>query len=695
WDHFKRINERLHKAGISSILQTYAFFIQKKSKYARPVPSADLGYYNSFTIAEPVSIEDKEIVVKEPADNIFKMPEFLTGSSTTLRIGEELVRFSGVTNTPPYKFTGCTRGVNKTKVTSHAPKDTVYHLKEEIGMFVPGAETPLFEEIARRTAEIVNECNFDGIYFDALDGDILDGAENTWYYTTKFIFNVAKYLKRPVSMEMCAMTHHLWHYRSRWQAWDRPFRGYKRFIDLHAAQIKTHTYQHGEYTGNTSEVEKWAKAGNGPLLLPLHLGWWGNQTWDPPQIEPTFPDDVEYLCCKMIGNNAGLSMLGGADKKTMEETPLFGRLFPLIKQYEELRHQNYFSDTIRSILRQPGKEYTLFQEKKGKWNFKPIVYDKHKVASLNDSTSCWTVQNIFASQPVRLRIELLMSAKSYDDPENIVLAGFSGQEEFVNKKMANGVSGEISNSMEKSMEGKAVGIFSAYSSGVSPREGSWVCIKKKFEPLLNLEKNQALGVWINGDGNGELLNLRLESPEHISYGARGDHFIKINFTGWKYFELVEIESSEFSNYIWPNSGQAHNHVYNSYRNTVKFNSIDKLQIWYNNLPAGKHVSCLIGPVKALPMVPAAIENPSVSIGGEKVVFPVRMESGMYLELNSPDDCKLYGLKGELLGKVALEGKIPYLIPGENEVSFSCDGPKDVNARVQVTLISEGIPLDVK
>lgn len=695
WDHFKRINERLHKAGISSILQTYAFFIQKKSKYARPVPSADLGYYNSFTIDEPVSTEDKEIVVKEPTDNIFKMPEFLTGSSITLRIGEELVRFSGVTSAPPYKFTGCTRGVNKTKISSHAPKDTVYYLKEEIGMFVPGAETPLFEEIARRTAEVVNECNFDGIYFDALDGDILDGAENTWYYTTKFIFKVAKYLKRPVSMEMCAMTHHLWHYRSRWQAWDRPFRGYKRFIDLHAAQIKTHTYQHGEYTGNTSAVEKWAKAGNGPLLLPLHLGWWGNQTWDPPQIEPTFPDDVEYLCCKMIGNNAGLSMLGGADKTTLDTTPLFRRLISIIKQYEELRHQNYFSDSIRAILREPGKEFTLFKEKNGQWNFKPIVYEKHKVTSLNDPTSHWTVQNKFASQPVRLRIEPLMSVKSYDDPGNMALAGFSGQEEFVNKEMANGVSGEISNSTEKSMDGKAAGVFSAHSSGASSREGSWICMEKKFEPCLNLEKSQALGVWINGDGNGELLNLRLESPEHISYGARGDHFIKIDFTGWKYFELVEIESSEFSNYIWPNSGQAHNHVYNSYRNTVKFNNIDKLQIWYNNLPAGKEVNCLVGTIKALPLVPVTIENPSVTIGGEKIVFPVRMESGMYIEFNYPNDCKLYGSKGELLREIVPEGKIPYLIPGENEISFSCDGPKDLDARVQVTVISEGTPLDIK
>ena len=79
---------------------------------------------------------------------------------------------------------------------------------------------------------------------------------------------------------------------------------------------------------------------------------------------------------------------------------------------------------------------------------------------------------------------------------------------------------------------------------------------------------QGIGVWVKGDGNGQLLNFRLESPKHLSHGARGDHFIKIDFTGWKYFELVEIESSEFSNYIWPDSGF---YVYDSYRHTILFN----------------------------------------------------------------------------------------------------------------------------
>src|ERR1035437_8286538 len=85
---------------------------------------------------------------------------------------------------------------------------------------------------------------------------------------------------------------------------------------------------------------------------------------------------------------------------------------------------------------------------------------------------------------------------------------------------------------------KVAGNFYAHSSGLSPREGSWIKIGKTFDPWLNLDKNQALGVWIKRDGNGQLLNFRIESPKHIAYGTHGDHFVKIDFKGWRYFELV-------------------------------------------------------------------------------------------------------------------------------------------------------------
>jgi hypothetical protein len=701
WKTYKKINDRLHNAGISSIFHTYAFFIDKNTKYVTPIPSEDLGYFTSFTLAKPLQPGDSEIVVNESTENISTITGFFVRNSLTLRIDSELIEFTGVTHTPPYKFTGCKRAADGTKESEHRAGDIAYQLREMFGRFVPGPETKLFTEIARHTADIVNESGFDGIYFDAIDGsDILAGEEYFWYYGTKFIFEVAKQLKHPVGMEMSSMAHHWWHYRSRWQAWDRPVRGYKRFEDIHSAAIKSgrlfqpqvirsNENEHGLWRGHTPLINKYAAIENGGLLLPLHLGWWGNQTWNPPQVEPTFTDDVEYLCCKMIGNNAGMSMLGGVDKKTLDENPAFRRLIPIIKQYEELRHKNYFSDSIRMLLRQPEKEFTLVQETDSSWRFKPVVYQKHKVAGLDHPSSHWKNNNEFERQPARLRLEVLMSVKPFNDPSGVILTDFSGPDEFIMEDKAQSVSGGIRVSDEKSGKSGKSALFFAKADGTSIGEGLYIRMNKKFDPWLDINKNQALGVWVNGDGNGELLNFRIESPKHLSSGARGDHFVKIDFKGWRYFELVEIESGDFSNYIWPDSGF---YVYDSYRHTVQFKNVDKLQLWYNNLPAGREVKCVIGTVTALQMVPITIIDPQISVGEEKMTFKVKMESGMYLEFNSPDNCKLYDKRGRFLQDVQIDGKVPVIKNGENDISFHCKGTRSVSTRVQVTMFTTGCPL---
>jgi hypothetical protein len=699
WESFRRINERLHEAGISSILHTYSFFIDKNSNIVTPVPDEGLGYFNSFTLASPVDADSDEIIVNESTADVSTTTGFWVRNSTTLRIGKELVSFTGVTKTPPYKFTGCKRGIHGTTASEHPANEKAYHLMEMFGRFVPGEDTDLFKSIAKETARIVDDCKFNGIYFDAADGSDLWGGEPFyWHYGPKFVFEVAKNLKKPVGMEMAGMTHLWWHYRSRWQAWDSPVRGYKRFVDIHLASIKSTTYKHGEFLGHTPVIDKLARAEHSPLLLPLFLGWWRNYAWTAnPQIEMTHTDDIEYLCCKMIGNNAGLCVQGAVDKKAVAETPLLGDLHAMIKQYEELRHKNYFSESVRELLREPGKDFTLFKEESGDWNFKPVVYNEHKVTGLSDDSDKWTINNEFPRQQLKLRIQPLMSVKPYNDPSNILLTDYSSGE-FRNEGSADGVTGEIAPADELPENAKNAVSFSAMSSGSSPKEGSWIKMEKSFDPWINLEKNQALGVWVKGDGSGQLLNLRIANPKHIGYaGVRGDHFIDVNFTGWKYFELVEVESKRFSDYIWETHVETREipegfNVYNSYKGTVNLSSVDKLQFWYNDLPVNEKVNCVIGPVKALPILPITITNPAVTVGNETIVFPVKMESGMYLELREDGNCKLYSPKGKVLQEISLNGKIPELKQGDNSITFSCDGTLGVSSRVKVTVISEGNPL---
>jgi len=665
WQQFKTVNKSLKQAGIASIFHTYAFFIDKTSTDISPVPSRDLDYFSEFTLAKPISATDTLIEVMEPTADISLFTGFHYRNSVTLRIGDELITFSGVTREPPYRFTGCIRGVNGTSASAHAEHQSAYHLKELFGRFVPRAKSDLFFEMAKRTADIVNGCGFDAIYFDAIDGsDIFEGPTYAWHYASRFVSEVARYLERPIGMEMSLMTHHFWHYRTRWQAWDVSRRGHKRFIDYHIKNI------------------------NKGLMLPLNLGWWLNFTWDPPQTEYTFTDDVEYLGAKMIGYDAGLSLLGGYEEHEVAANPSFVVLNKLIRQYEELRQSQYFNEKVKARLRVLGDEFTLVKADDDRWGFKPVTYHKEIVTEADTGSFTWSFYNAYEKQPIKIRIQALTSVRPYDDPEGITIADGSQVNLFSAPVAATGVTGGIRDVLTDRIPGeKGIQIFSR-STGEVTEKAAWLSTRKTFAVPMDLGQNKGLGVWVKGDGSGHLLNIKLTSPMHLSTGARGDRFVRIDFTGWKYVELVEHESYRIAEYGWPDY-HPYNDMYRAHLFQVSYDQISEVELLHNDLPIGDSVVTEISPIRALPMVTGTFSYPSLTIGDQTITFPVHLESGMFLEFKGMDDCVLYGSKGEMIQRVIPTGTIPTAVSGENAVAMGGSGQSGINSRLEVTVITEG------
>jgi len=447
--------------------------------------------------------------------------------------------------------------------------------------------------------------------------------------------------------------------RSRMGAWDHPNRGHKRFIDIHCQ----------------------ANAGLRRMFLPGHLGWWAVKTWSGIQDEPTFSDDIEYLCAKCIGTDVGFSVQRINPGNIA--TPVFQRTAGIMKQYEELRHANYFDDSVKAKLAEPGKEFTLAQADDGRWRFHPVQYAKHKVEGVNGWSNVWSTENPFAAQPVQLRIEALMSARPYEAPENVTVVDFSDVKAFSERASAKGVTLTLATTAERVKAGKISGVLTATNANKTTRRGTWARAVKTFNPALNLSNRKGLGVWVHGDGGGEVLNFQLKSPHHVSHGI-GDHYVVVDFSGWRYFELIEPEGERHSHYAWPYGG-----MYSIYRESVRYGQVASLGLWYNHLPANGKAVCCLSPIRAVPLVSATLVNPVVTIGGKRIVFPVKLKSGSYLEFHSPSDCKAYGPKGDLIGPVKLQGDVPTLRSGDNPVTFTCDGPTDVSARARVTVICKG------
>ncbi len=656
----KAVLDKLEAAGIAAGLHTYAFFIAKDTPYVTPVPDPRLGKDATFTLAGDLTAEADTVPVAETTEAMSTTTGFFVRNSVTLQIDDELITYSGIAKEPPYAFTGCKRGAHGTKVTAHATGAKVHHLKECFGLFTPDADSTLLAEVASNTAETFNECGFDMMYLDALDGeDILAGGANSWHYGSKFVWEIAKRLDKPALFEMSTFHHHLWYVRARMGAWDHPNRSHKKFIDVHAA----------------------ANQAGAKMFLPMNLGWWAVKTWGGARREPTYPDDIEYLMGKCLGNGNGFALMG-VNPGNIGSIPAFQRLAPIFRQYEELRHADYFPESIKAKLRVPGDEYTLEQTGDGEWQFRPVQYAKHKVCGMDGWSNTWTTTNRFGAQPVRLRIEALMATQAYDSEGATVIEDFANPDGLSDRSSQPEVTATLTNSTEVLKAGEHSGLLTAQNQGRAPK-GAWCKLGKAFSPTLDLTQTKGLGVWVHGDGKGELLNLQLKTPQHIERGI-GDHYIHVDFTGWRYFELIEHEGGRISDYGWPHGG-----AYATYREDVHYGHIESFSLWCNLVPKDGEVSCYLSPVKAVPVVANTLRNPALTIGGATITFPVEMESGAYLEFNSLEDCKLYGPKGELLAEVRPEGDVPSLQSGDNAIEFRAACNEGLNPRARVVLIAKG------
>jgi hypothetical protein len=654
WEAWRRIVDRLHTNGIGSIFHTYAFFIDKQSKYVTPVPDPRLDAFRTFTLAEPIGTNTETLVVRESTAGLTTTTGFFVHNSTVLQLGDELVTFSGVRQQPPWGFTGLKRGALGTRAAPHAASDRARHLKECFGLFVPDPESTLFEEIAANHADVVNRCGFDGVYLDAIDGSsILRGPDECWYWADRFVVEIQKRLRKPVGMEMSAMWHHFWQYRTRWQAWDFPQRGHQRFLDLHADAV------------------------NGGLLLPLHLGWWDFQSFKPPQIDPTYPEVIEQLGARLIGWDAGISLTGAVDRNRLETVPLFRRAVDILRTCENLRHAGAFPDALKAQLREPGSQFALVTNVAGQPRFRRSHSVPHLAAVAEPWTLTWQVTNPFPAQPLRLRIEALAAG----DPA--VAPGPNPFADFVATNAA-GWAATAAQGVEFTLTPDSAGpVLTATNAGRVPRHAAWVRFQKKLDPVLDLAKRPALGLEVEGDGLGELLAIRIESPEPIAYGAIADRYLTIDFTGRRRVTLVETESSRWNDYAW-NDGKS---LYNVHRETVDFARIESVSVWLQNLPPGRTVRCQIRELRPLAFRDTPLESPVLTLNGATLSFPVTVPPGGWIELIGPDDCRLYGPKGEPLGNAQPRGTAPEVRSGANDLTFACTPAPGSAPRVRITLFS--------
>jgi hypothetical protein len=654
----KTMVRKIHAAGLKAGMHTLTGCIQPNDSWVTPVPDKRLAADASYTLAAAMDEKSDTILTVEKPQSHDVIWSY-AGRGNAIRIGEEIIQYAAISQTPPYGFLKCTRGAFKTKPAAHRKDDVVDHLRQIYIAFYPDERSTLVGEVADAIARVFNECQFDQIYMDGSEGMGSNHAIQTMRNA------IYQRLKRPAVVEASCWDHWSWYYHSRIGAWDHPKWGLKPFTDLHCAAIAN--YRQG-------------------ALLQAQLGWWVVLGPSAASRAET-PDEMEYFCAKTLGFDAP-SSTQGTGALTSPSNARMQEYLTMAGWYERLRLANYFSAAVKEQLREPGKDFHLVQADDGQWQLLPTDYLAHKVTGLDSGTRQWTVANRFAEQPLKLRLEALYAVEPYDSPDAVLIADAARAEQFTTRRTAQGVTAALSRSAALVKGGTESLCFTA-TSRREPGKGAWAHAGTTFEPYLSIVPGDALGVWIHGDGKGELLNVQLTSPREYMQ-AYGEHYVTIDFKGWRYFELPlrERDATRYRDYEWPYSGMGP-----IYMTSVNRSNVNGLNLYLNNLPSNDTATVYLGPIKALRSRRVQLANPTLDVNGRKLLLPATLTSGDYVELAALDDCRVYNERGTLLERLSLVGPAPRLKAGSNRFAFSCDQPEGFSARAEITAVASGAPLE--
>lgn len=695
---------RLHQAGIMAGLHTLSFSIDQATPYVTPVPDKRLATESVFTLAKPLSADAQELYFNENTAHMPRATSYYIRRSMTLRIDDELIEYTQVCDQPPFGVAGCKRGAWGTVAASHNAGTPVHLLCACWGKFAPAGNATLFGEIAGNIAHVVNECEFDMVYLDGLDGaHIFDGEESRWHYGGRFAFEVFKRLQRPVIMEMAAFLHHLWFWRSRMGAWDHPIRGFTPFMNHHVR----------------------SNAQCARIFLPAHLGWWAPRvahsinltTTDIEKMsglacknETTFAEDVSYLCEQALVSRAGFS-LQGITPEAVRATPHLSNLAPIFKRYVQARAAKDQTDIKDKTpdRRSPRRQELAFT----------ALPQRHTVSGLDDGSQRWQIHSPDCLSSAKIRIEALWSAAPYADPRGIVLAAFKTPDEFspgwqetrilnsgkiytyAGNAPGMSMSLELGNTSLPLDARVKIARLTAVRQGArrapvsSPTDqlsildhgeriyaehsASWAWLGRQFSPGLDLTQCPALGLWVCADADDAVLNVQTVGPKHTQ--GMEDHYIPLNFKGWRYVELVEPESERFELYGWP-YGRC---VYDIYRSTLQYHHVAGINLWLNNVPADSRTSCILSEIRALPVLKNRLDNLKLQINTQAIELPGTLATGEWLEIFSDGIMKKFAPDGsEILSQPLPVGSFA-LTAGVNQLAFHAK-PETGNGRVRVTTL---------
>ena len=640
----------LKRAGFKVSLHTLTGCIDPADPWISPEPSDGLVVDATYSLAAPLSADATELTVGECPIKGHDLVFTYACNGNVLKVGKELIQYSGVRREKPYGFTGLKRGAFGTRAAAHPSAARCDYLHQRYLAFYPDPDGPLADAVTAAIAGTFNAVQADQIYFDGSEGM---GKPYAVAAMRRKIFAALDQSGHPVLDEASCPGANNWWFHSRLGAWDSCDWAAKRFHDLH----------HERTIVQARQAE----------FLEPQMGWWYPKKYTK-NARGHFLDEDEYFASRNAGADAAMSILG----VDLVNGPIPSgqlSLVTVIGWYERIRLARAFAPGVQARFAKPRAEFRLRQGADGVWTVRDAFVRPHRAAG--EATVRWR-ESFAADLPAALRVEALFGAAPYDSSEAVTaLAAIDVPS--MEKTSAPKVTVACT-AVRDAVRGEVLSL-KAENRGDSPR-GAWAGVKKAFPfPYRDFGDRGALGAWVKGDGSGALLNLQVETPREY-HGAYSEHYLRLDFTGWKYvtFLLRERDAATYPDFVWPYGGKLYPHVG---RNQTDMKHVSGVNVWLNEVPPGGKTEISLSDVKFLGVTERTVEGASVTVNGQAFALPFALASGDYAELEGGVWTR-YDRFGEPLARGRTE--VPRVKASANAFSFASASPDD---RVEVTVTALG------
>ncbi len=318
------------------------------TKDSGPLPSDSICCQQTRILANQISAVDTLLIADNPTylDEISGW-EGHAKSLNILKIGKELIHYSGISKMAPYNLLNVKRGYWGTTPTIHPAGEQICKVMVTLEYGYDGLIPDMFlqDKIAEYYADL---SAINGLYFHDFDGEeFLFDTGHGYYGVKRFfrkMFERADALKIPyLRFTGATLSEGSWHYQSVWNVG-----GGKNMYDAQ-------TREWGSTTSEGKDIRDAAVSNYFPATLGSNFA-----------IDSTSTIEL-YEHVQAISVGAGATYFIPISQKLVERCPNKYAIFKTLRTWENARAANAFTRKIKKQLADPAKNWRLVEINRNTW----------------------------------------------------------------------------------------------------------------------------------------------------------------------------------------------------------------------------------------------------------------------------------------------------------------------------------------